>query len=250
MKIISCIKHVHNLELILEQDWIVNNNKVDVSYANKIINPYDEAALELMLKIKDIHKAKTKAITIGNNKADDILRKALAIGVEEVERIDSNKEESLNNTVELLYNSIKKDNPSLVLCGKQSDNKNHGQTGQKLAAKLDWPCFANVFDITINNNQAIIFQKTKKGILEITTNLPIVVTTIQSDNSFLRLATLRNSIEARKKEIIVTENSNIAEIKETKQLTTIKSNKECKYITSNKELENLINSLTLGGELL
>ncbi|PAT01341.1 hypothetical protein CI105_07115 [Candidatus Izimaplasma bacterium ZiA1] len=261
MKIISCIKQVYDLDIVLENDWVVDEttNKINIDYANLIMNPYDETALELMLRITDSSKdIKTEVITIGNKKSEAILRKALAIGVDDATRIEIDHELINNpfNIAKLLHHKIKDDKEvKLVLCGRQSDIFNHGQTGQILAEKLGWSCFTNVFNITYKDSYFNVSRTTSSGIEHIKTNNPLVVTVTQSPNMFLRMATLMNTMKAKQKPInfISKELSEISEDTNEKfynleKLTVEKSKKNCIYLNENKnksinlQLSDLINN--------
>ncbi|MBI9109409.1 MAG: hypothetical protein JEZ04_21875 [Spirochaetales bacterium] len=92
MTVISCIKQVRDLDIVLKNDWVVQENgiSINIDYANRIMNTFDETSLELMLRLNDTEKAlHTKVVTIGSAYSETILRKALALGVDEALRIDA-----------------------------------------------------------------------------------------------------------------------------------------------------------------
>jgi len=260
MKIITCIKQVYDLDIVLENDWIVDNNKVDIHYANRIINPFDETALEMMLSIKDENPSIiTEAITIGDKSSDDILRKALALKTDTVTRIDLHHEKlrSPNDTASLLYNQITSKNVDLVLCGKQSDIRNYGQTAQILAAKLDWPCFTDVYEIKYIDKKYTLKRLSGNNEQIVTIKGPLVISVIQSENKYLRMATLRDMLFAKKKEIYTISNEvalkQLSESKIKNNLHSLyieKQHKECKYLPLKQEnniyteLSNLIKEKT------
>lgn len=257
MKAICCIKQVYDLDMILEKDWVVdtNNNTVDIHYAKRIMNPFDEAALELMLLLQDSNQEmETECLTIGNQLSNDILVKSLAVGVQKATRVDveHNTLSSPNEVATLLYNQIKDSNADLVLCGKQSDLHNHSQTPQILANKLDWRCFTNVFQIEkIDKNKFLLSRLSNNNIEKITVSKPIVVSVIQSENQYLRMATLRNMLLAKKTNINTISTDTALKHLENCHITYCtpmykveRPQKECKYIQDNyyNELFKLINS--------
>jgi electron transfer flavoprotein beta subunit len=255
MKIVSCIKQVYDLDIVLENDWVVDETQkcVDIHYANRIINSYDEASLEMMLQLKDKSKnIMTKALTIGEKNTESILIKALAIGVDEVLRIDSSTKEinNPNDNASLIYESVKDDESiDLILCGKQSDINNYGQTGQILAEKLNWSCFTNVYEIEYLNEIYHLSRLLNDGIERIETKGPIVITSIPSSNKFLRMATLRNMMKAKKTEIKVSHFESVLSNKDKqynfKKITIEKPNKQCQYIVekSNISIEDQLLNL-------
>lgn len=258
MKIISCIKQVYDLDIVLENDWVVDETlkSVDIHYANRIINSYDEASLEMMLQLKDKDSSiETKALTIGSKTTEAILLKALAIGVDEVLRIDVSTSQinNPNDNATLIYEVIKNDiSVDLVLCGKQSDINNYGQTGQILAEKLNWSCFTNVYEIKKIDNLYYLTRLLKDGVEKVTTKGPIVVTSIPSSTKFLRMATLREMIKAKKTNIEVLKSPFLLDILSNSnkhydllKMTIEKPSKQCKYIevTQLKTIEEQLNEL-------
>ncbi|AIO19439.1 Electron transfer flavoprotein subunit beta [Candidatus Izimaplasma bacterium HR1] len=240
MKIVSCIKQVYDLDIVLENDWVVDESckSVDIHYANRIMNSYDEASLEMMLQLKDKYlNIMTQALTIGNKSTESILKKALAIGVDEVIRIDIdiNKINNPNDNATLIYESVKEDESiDIIFCGKQSDINNYGQTGQILAEKLHWSCFTNVFEIEYIDNQFHISRLLKSGIERIITKAPFVITSIPSADKFLRMATLRDMMRANKETIKIKEYESLLTELENRynfeKITIEKPVKKCIYL--------------------
>lgn len=241
MKIVSCIKQVYDLDIVLENDWVVDDTQhfVDIHYANRIMNSYDEASLELMLRIKDKNDSiETKAITIGDKQSESILQKALAIGVDETLRIDVSLNPIKNpfDNATLLYESVKDDESiDLILCGKQSDSTNYGQTGQILAEKLHWSCFTNVFEIEYIENQYHLSRLLKDGVENVVTKGPLVITSIPSPGKFLRMATLRDMLKAKKSDINIMNTKAVADVlsKSSKHYDSLK-------LTIEKPLKNCV----------
>jgi len=233
MKVISCIKQVRNLDDILPYDWIVDEQKlgVNIAYANRIMNTYDEMALETMLQLCDADgDIESEAITIGNKNSESILRKALAIGVDNVVMIEKEPEaiEDPYYIASLLKAEISEQGDvDLILCGRQADNGNNGQTGQILAAMLGWPCITMVTDVEVQGNKFLISHLMSGGIEHISIQGPLVVCVTQLRNKYLRMASLMASMEAKKKQI--------------KRKPAKKSAKEVNYILSSISIDNYEN---------
>lgn len=240
MLMVSCIKQVKDLEMILENDWVIREDSkdVDIYYANKIMNVYDEAALELMLRMKDKDASiETKVISLGSIECESIIRKALAVGVDEGIRIDyeqSLKDSSLQ-IANMLFDVIKNLNPNLVLCGSQADNGSYGMTGQLLAEMLGWPVITKVTDIKYQDGTFHITRLCNEGKEYIRVKGPIVITVIGGENQFLRMATLRSTMEAKKKNIDVKIEVKPVEEAESIYLSIEKVCKECDFICETKK---------------
>ena len=250
MKIVSCIKQVYDLDIVLENDWVVDktNNTVDIHYAKRIMNSFDETALEMMLHLQDINNdLLTKVITVGDQQCDNILKKALAVGTKEALRIDVHETDlkSPNDISTLLYNSIKEDKSiDLILCGRQSDIHNYGQTGQILASKLGWPCFTNVYEIEYIENVYHLSRLSNNNEEKIIVKGPILITVIQTENKYLRMATLRNMLLAKTNEIEIISNETARgylrknNVKQHFQKLTIdKQIKQCQFITAQDDVD-------------
>lgn len=239
MTIICCIKQVHDLDIVLKDDWIVDEStcSVDISYANKIMNTFDETSLELMLRLSDKQSIDTRVVTLGDIQSESILRKALAVGVSKGARIEvqSDLEFQPEQVAFHLYQYILTESNSkevdMVMCGRQADNGNHGQTGQLLAAMLGWPCITMVTDIEKVGDSFKISRLTQNAIEHIYVNTPVVVTVTQSANSLLRMATLKATLEAKKKVIEIFRFDKLCLSNcELKKLSINKPEKNCVFL--------------------
>ena len=259
MNILCCIKQVYDLDIILEKDWLVdeNTNSVDVYYANRIINPFDETAIEMMLRLQDKDSNVTSnVLTVGEKRSDASLIRSLASGVTNATRIDIKEDLLLNPniTASAIYQEIHNQDLDLILCGRQSDINNFGQTGQILAKKLGWSCFTNVFDITHKEGKFYLSRLTNQGIEHIITEGPLVVTITQTANMFLRMATLRDLMQAKKQSIKLITKSNtkipmhLQSLYKKQKLTIDNEKKNCEFINVNnsKNLSSLIEVLKAG----
>lgn len=207
MKVVSCIKQVRNLDDILPYDWVVDKQKlgVNIDYANRIMNTYDEMALEIMLQLCDASSdIESTTITIGDKNSETILRKALAIGVDNVVRIDKGNEvidDPYYIASLLKAELLDQGDVELILCGRQADNGNNGQTGQILAAMLGLPCITMVVDIRMEDDKFLVSHLTSTGIEHVCIQGPLVVCVTQLKDKYLRMATLMASMEAKRKPI-------------------------------------------------
>ncbi len=245
MKIVTCIKQVRDLDIILSKDWVVNegSNSVNIDYANSIINTYDENALEMMLRLSDYdNNIKTIALTIGDSNSEKILRKALAVKTDSAIRIENNKELDFHpvQIATMIKNVIEKiEDVQMVMCGRQASIGDNGQTGLILAEMLGWPCISLVTDIIWKDDNLLVTHQVENGLETLEVKLPVVLTVTQSPDKFLRMATIKDVLAAKKKDIIVRilrglgiQEDNLFESKgfKLKRIYTNDQNKECEII--------------------
>ena len=199
MKVLVAVKRVvdYNVKVRLNSD-----GQPDTATAKMSMNPFDEIASEMAVQLKEKGKAtEVVAVTIGGAKAVDTLRTSMAIGADRGIHITT--EENLQPLVvaKLLAKVVEKEQPAVVLLGKQAIDNDAGQVGQMLAALCDMPqaTFANKLEI-VSEHEALVTRDVDGGVQTVAVKLPTVVT------SDLRLAepryvTLPNMMKARKKPV-------------------------------------------------
>ena len=199
MKVLVAVKRVvdYNVKVRLNAD-----GQPDTATAKMSMNPFDEIASEMAVQLKEKGKAtEVVAVTIGGAKAVDTLRTSMAIGADRGIHITT--EENLQPLVvaKLLAKVVEKEQPAVVLLGKQALDTDAGQVGQMLAALCDMPqaTFANKLEI-VSEHEALVTRDVDGGVQTVAVKLPTVVT------SDLRLAepryvTLPNMMKARKKPV-------------------------------------------------
>ena len=199
MKVLVAVKRVvdYNVKVRLNAE-----GQPDTATAKMSMNPFDEIASEMAVQLKEKGKAaEVVAVTIGGAKAVDTLRTSMAIGADRGIHITT--EECLQPLViaKLLAKVVEKEQPSVVLLGKQAIDNDAGQVGQMLAALCDIPqaTFANKLDV-VSEQEALVTRDVDGGVQTVAVKLPAVVT------ADLRLAepryvTLPNMMKARKKPV-------------------------------------------------
>ena len=199
MKVLVAVKRVvdYNVKVRLNAA-----GQPDTATAKMSMNPFDEIASEMAVQVKEKGKAtEVVAVTIGGAKAVDTLRTSMAIGADRGIHITT--EENLQPLVvaKLLAKVVEKEQPAVVLLGKQAIDNDAGQVGQMLAALCDMPqaTFANKLEI-VSEHEALVTRDVDGGVQTVAVKLPTVVT------SDLRLAepryvTLPNMMKARKKPV-------------------------------------------------
>lgn len=151
MRIIVCVKQIRLIYARTSMD--PEQNFVGPEDSIFRVNPYDEAALELALQVKDQKvDAEIILLTLGPIIAETELRRCLAMGADDVYQIETEEELDPWSKSKLLARASKDMNPDLVLCGKESLDKQDGQVGAFIAYHLDLPFLSAVLDLTIQGN--------------------------------------------------------------------------------------------------
>ena len=197
MKVIVPIKRVvdFNVKVRVKPD----GSGVDMANVKMSMNPFDEIAVEEAVRLKEKGIAtEIVAVSCGVTACQETLRTALAIGADRAILVETNVELQPLAVAKLLKAIVAKEQPQLVVLGKQAIDDDANQTGQMLAALLDWPqaTFASKIDIT--NGVATVKREVDGGLETLELKLPAVVTTDLRLNE-PRYATLPNIMKAKKK---------------------------------------------------
>ena len=199
MKILVAVKRVidYNVQIRVKEDGSgVNKDNVKMS-----TNPPDDNAIEEAVKLKESGKAKEIiAVTIGEEKAQETVRKALAVGVDRGIHIKSDNYIEPLGIAKILKKIVEKEKPDLVFLGKQAIDDDCNQTGQMLAAILGWPQGTFVSKISLKDKTIEVTREVDEGLETLEINLPAVITCDLRLNE-PRFASLPNIMKAKKKPI-------------------------------------------------
>ena len=199
MKILVAVKRVidYNVQIRVKEDGtgiVTDNVKMST-------NPPDDNAIEEAVKIKEAGKAtEVVAITIGEEKTQETVRKALAVGVDRGIHVKADGIIEPLAVAKILQKIIDKEKPDLVFMGKQAIDDDCNQTGQMLAALLNWPQATFVSKIEIKDKFLEVVREVDEGLETIEVNIPAVVTCDLRLNE-PRYASLPNIMKAKKKPI-------------------------------------------------
>lgn len=170
-----------------------------------IINPFDEIAIEEALRIRERGEAgEVLGVTIGTSAAEEQIRSALAMGVDRAIRVDDDRLLDPYAVARILRLVVQRENPDLVIMGKQAVDDDANQVGQMLAGLLDWPQATFVSKIEFENDgrQARCERETDRGVEVLEVNLPAVLTSDLRLNE-PRYVSLPGLMKARRKPIEV-----------------------------------------------
>ena len=197
MKILVAVKRVidYNVQVRVKDDGtgvVTDNVKMST-------NPPDDNAIEEAVKIKESGKAKeVVAITIGDDKAQETVRKALAVGADRGIHVKVHGIVEPLAVSKILKKIVEKENPDLVFMGKQAIDDDCNQTGQMLAAILNWPQATFASKIEVKEKSLEVTREIDEGLETIEVNIPAIVTWDLRLNE-PRYASLPNIMKAKKK---------------------------------------------------
>ena len=175
MKILVAVKRVidYNVQIRVKEDGtgiVTDNVKMST-------NPPDDNAIEEAVKIKEAGKAtEIVAVTIGEEKAQETVRKALAVGADRGIHVKVDGVVEPLAVAKILQKIVDKEKPDLVFMGKQAIDDDCNQTGQMLSALLNWPQATFASKIDIKDNKLEIIREIDEGLETIEVNVPAVVT--------------------------------------------------------------------------
>ena len=199
MKILVAVKRVidYNVQIRVKED----GTGVHTENVKMATNPPDDNAVEEAVKIKESGKAKEViAVTIGNEKAQESVRKALAVGADRGIHIITDSNVEPLGAAKILKKIVEKENPELVLLGKQAIDDDTAQRGQMLAALLGWSQGTFASKIEVKDKLIKVTREVDEGLETIEINLPAVITCDLRLNE-PRYASLPNIMKAKKKPI-------------------------------------------------
>lgn len=199
MKILVAVKRVidYNVQIRVKED----GTGVHTDNVKMATNPPDDNAVEEAVKIKESGKAtEVIAVTIGNEKAQESVRKALAVGADRGIHIITDSNVEPLGAAKILKKIVEKENPELVLLGKQAIDDDTAQRGQMLAALLGWSQGTFASNLNIKDKVLEVTREVDEGLETLEINIPAVVTCDLRLNE-PRYASLPNIMKAKKKTI-------------------------------------------------
>ena len=202
MKILVPVKRVvdYNVKVRVKGD----GTGVDIANVKMSMNPFDEIAIEEAVRLREAGIAtEVIAVSAGLAGCQETLRTAMAIGADRGILIETDAELQPLAVAKLLKAVCANEQPQLVLCGKQAIDDDANQTGQMLAALMDWPQATFASKVVVAGGVATVTREVDGGLETIEVALPAVVTTDLRLNE-PRYATLPNIMKAKKKPLDVT----------------------------------------------
>jgi len=197
MKILVPVKRVvdYNVKVRVKAD----GTGVDLANVKMSMNPFDEIAIEEAVRLKEKGVAtEVVAVSCGVSQCQETLRTALAIGADRAILVETDAELQPLAVAKLLKALVDKEQPQLVVLGKQAIDDDCNQTGQMLAALMGRPQATFASKVEVSGGQATVIREIDGGLETLSLQLPAVVTTDLRLNE-PRYVTLPNIMKAKKK---------------------------------------------------
>jgi electron transfer flavoprotein beta subunit len=197
MKVLVPVKRVidFNVKVRVKAD----GSGVETTNVKMSMNPFDEIAVEEAVRLKERGIAtEVVAVSCGATASQETLRSALALGADRALLVESDEALQPLAVAKLLAALVRQEAPQLVIMGKQAIDDDANQTGQMLAALLDWPQATFASKLEIADGKARVTREIDGGLETLEIALPAVVTTDLRLNE-PRYATLPNIMKAKKK---------------------------------------------------
>jgi electron transfer flavoprotein beta subunit len=201
MKVLVPVKRVvdANVRVRVKAD----GSAVDIANVKLSMNPFDEISVEEAVRLKEAGVvSEVIAVSCGVQACQETLRTALATGADRAILVDTDVELQPLAVAKLLKALVDKEQPQLVLLGKQAIDDDSNQVGQMLAALLGWPQATFASKVAIEAGKATVTREIDGGLETIEVDLPAVITADLRLNS-PRYATLPNIMKAKKKPLDV-----------------------------------------------
>jgi electron transfer flavoprotein beta subunit len=201
---IVCCKQVPDPEAPPAVFKVVDNKMTLPPEVKPVIGQYEEFALEAALRIKDTTGGKITAISVGNNFVRDVIKKALAVGADELVLLEDKAFEDGDSwsTAHALAAAIKKIGEyDIIFCGRQSSDWDAGQVGLGIAEILGIPAVTLAREVEVNDGKAQVQRVIPDGCQVIEVTLPAVIAV--TSGLTLRYATLKGIMAAAKKQPVV-----------------------------------------------
>lgn len=201
MKVLVPVKRVvdFNVKVRVKSD----GSGVDIANVKMSMNPFDEIAVEEAMRLKEAGKiTEVIAVSCGVTQCQETLRTAMAIGADRGILVETDAELQPLAVAKLLKALADKEQPQLIILGKQAIDDDCNQTGQMLAALLGWPQATFASKVVIDGDKVNVTREVDGGLETLALTLPAIITTDLRLNE-PRYVTLPNIMKAKKKTLEV-----------------------------------------------
>ena len=201
MKILVPIKRVVDYNVKVRP--LSDSSDVDLNNVKMAVNPFCEIALEEAVRLKESGQAtEVVAVSVGKSDSQEQLRTALALGADRATLVETDSLLEPLAISKVLKNIVDEEKPDLIILGKQAIDGDNNQTGQMLAALLDYPQATNASEVKLESSYVEVTREIDGGLQTLKLNIPAIITTDLRLNE-PRYASLPNIMKAKKKELNV-----------------------------------------------
>lgn len=197
MKVLVPVKRVidYNVKVRVKAD----ETGVELANVKMAMNPFDEIAVEQAIRLKEAGTAtEVVAVSIGPAQSQETIRTALAMGADRGIHVEASHDTEPLAVAKILKALVAKEEPGLVILGKQAIDDDSNQTGQMLSALLGWPQATFASGVEIAGDSLNVIREVDGGLEHITSSMPAVITVDLRLNE-PRYASLPNIMKAKKK---------------------------------------------------
>jgi electron transfer flavoprotein beta subunit len=197
MKVLVPVKRVvdYNVKVRVKSD----GSGVDIANVKMSMNPFDEIALEEAMRLKEAGKVtEVVAVSVGVTQCQETLRTGMAIGADRGILVETSVETEPLAVAKVLKALADKEQPQLIILGKQAIDDDSNQTGQMLAALLGWPQATFASKVVLEEGKVTVTREVDGGLETLALQLPAIITTDLRLNE-PRYVTLPNIMKAKKK---------------------------------------------------
>lgn len=197
MKVLVPVKRVvdYNVKVRVKSD----NSGVDIANVKMSMNPFDEIALEEATRLKEGGKVtEVVAVSVGVAQCQETLRTGMAIGADRGILVETAGETEPLAVAKIVKALADKEQPQLIILGKQAIDDDSNQTGQMLAALLGWPQATFASKVVLEDGKVTVTREVDGGLETVALTLPAIITTDLRLNE-PRYVTLPNIMKAKKK---------------------------------------------------
>ena len=201
MKVLVTVKRV--VDPYVKVRVKADGSGVETANVKMTMNPFCEIAVEQAVRMKEAGiVTEIVAVSIGVQQSQETLRTAMAMGADRGILVETTEEVQPLAVAKVLKAIVAKENPRLVIMGKQAIDDDSNQSGQMLAALLGWPQATFISSVEVNGDNADITREIDGGLEKLTVKLPAVITADLRLNE-PRYVTLPNIMKAKKKPLEV-----------------------------------------------
>ena len=197
MKVLVPVKRVvdYNVKVRVKSD----NSGVDIANVKMSMNPFDEIALEEAVRLKEGGKVlEVVAVSVGVAQCQETLRTGMAIGADRGILVETAGDTEPLAVAKIVKALADKEQPQLIILGKQAIDDDSNQTGQMLAALLGWPQATFASKVVLEDGKVTVTREVDGGLETVALTLPAIITTDLRLNE-PRYVTLPNIMKAKKK---------------------------------------------------
>ncbi|EKU82209.1 electron transfer flavoprotein beta subunit [Massilia sp. UYP32] len=249
MKILVPVKRVvdYNVKVRVKSD----GSGVDIANVKMSMNPFDEIALEEAVRLKESGKVtEVVAVSVGVAQCQETLRTGMAIGADRGILVETSVETEPLAVAKIMKALADKEQPQLIILGKQAIDDDSNQTGQMLAALLGWPQATFASKVVLEDGKVTVTREVDGGLETVQLTLPAIITTDLRLNE-PRYVTLPNIMKAKKKPLETVKPEDLG-VDVTPRLKTLKVTEPAKRSAGVKvpDVATLVQKLRLEAKVI